>query len=118
MRRGTTRDRVVATILFTDIVGSTHRAATLGDRAWRELLDRYRELVRDELGRFRGREIDTAGDGFLATFDGPARAIRCACEIVRVPGALGGETRVGVLTGECQLCWHGVAGRAAHTGVP
>jgi hypothetical protein len=75
-------DRVLATVLFTDIVGSSEKAASLGDRAWRELLERHHELVRRELVCFRGREVDTAGDGFFASFDGPARAIRCATEIV------------------------------------
>ena len=76
-------DRVLATVLFTDIVGSTERANELGDRAWRELLQMHHALIRQELVRFRGREVDTAGDGFLATFDGPARAVRCAQAIVR-----------------------------------
>ena len=71
-------DRVLATVLFTDIVGSTARAAELGDASWRELIERHHELVRSQLTRYRGREIDTAGDGFFATFDGPARAVRCA----------------------------------------
>jgi len=75
-------DRVLATVLFTDIVGSSEQAATLGDRAWRELLERHHELVRRQLVRFRGTEVDTAGDGFFASFDGPARAIRCASAIV------------------------------------
>jgi len=72
-------DRVLATVLFTDIVASTERAAVLGDRGWRDLLESHQALVRRELARFRGREVKTLGDGFLATFDGPARAIRCAC---------------------------------------
>src|SRR5204863_3859135 len=76
-------DRVLATVMFTDIVGSTERASALGDRAWKDLLQRHHALVRKELARFRGREIDTAGDGFLATFDGPARAVRCAQAIVQ-----------------------------------
>jgi class 3 adenylate cyclase len=76
IRRGPDPDRVLATVLFTDVVGSTEAATRLGDRAWRELLGRHHALIRKELRRWRGREIDTAGDGFLATFDGPARAIR------------------------------------------
>ena len=115
-RHGRERDRVVATILFTDIVASTTRAATLGDRSWHELLGRYRDLVRDELARFRGREVDTAGDGFLVTFDGPASAIRCACAIVRVARTLELETRVGVHTGECEVSPEGVTGLAVHIG--
>ncbi len=82
-------DRVLATVLFTDIVDSTAKAIELGDRGWRQLLERHHSLVRRELLRFRGRELDTAGDGFLAAFDGPARAIRCACAIVEGVGALG-----------------------------
>ena len=78
-RRGPEPDRVLTTILFTDLVGSTARAAELGDSRWKALLDAHHRIVRRELERFRGEEIDTAGDGFLATFDGPARAIRCAC---------------------------------------
>jgi class 3 adenylate cyclase len=78
IRHGPEPDRVLATALFTDIVGSTEKAATLGDRRWRDLLEGHHTLVRRELARFRGREIDTSGDGFLATFDGPARAVRCA----------------------------------------
>src|SRR5207248_3645498 len=74
-------DRVLATVMFTDIVGSSERAATLGDRGWREVLQQHHELVRRQLMRYRGAEVDTAGDGFFASFDGPARAIRCACAI-------------------------------------
>ena len=83
VRHGPEPDRVLATVLFTDIVGSTEKAAALGDRRWRDLLEGHHDLVRRELGRFRGREIDTTGDGFLATFDGPARAVRCARAIDR-----------------------------------
>ena len=96
-------DSVLATLLFTDIVGSTQKAATIGDRAWCELLERHHALVRRELGRFRGEERDTAGDGFFATFDGPARAIRCAQAIVDAVHGLGLEVRAGVHTGECEL---------------
>jgi len=103
-------------VLFTDIVGSSKRATELGDRAWRELLQRHHELVRRQLTRFRGREVDTAGDGFLASFDGPARAIRCAEAIVEGVRALGLEVRAGLHTGECELLDGKVAGIAVHTG--
>jgi class 3 adenylate cyclase len=96
-------ESVLATLLFTDIVGSTERAASLGDRDWRELLERHHALVRRELARFRGEERDTAGDGFFATFDGPARAIRCAQAVVEGVRGLGLEVRAGVHTGECEL---------------
>jgi class 3 adenylate cyclase len=109
-------DRVLSTILFTDIVGSTERAAVLGDRAWHELLQRHHELVRRQLVRFRGREVNTAGDGFFASFDGPARAIRCAQAIVEGVHALGLEVRAGLHTGECELLDGKVAGIAVHTG--
>jgi class 3 adenylate cyclase len=109
-------DRVLATVLFTDIVGSTERASRLGDRAWKDLLERHHALVRQELGRFRGTEIDTAGDGFLATFDGPARAIRCALSIVDVLGTIGLEVRVGLHTGEVELMGPLVQGIAVHIG--
>jgi class 3 adenylate cyclase/pimeloyl-ACP methyl ester carboxylesterase len=107
-------DRVLATVLFTDIVGSTSHAAELGDRRWRELLGDQRAAVRRELDRHRGREIDTAGDGFLATFDGPARAIRCACAIRDAVRPLGLEVRAGLHTGEIELLGDGVAGIAVH----
>jgi class 3 adenylate cyclase/pimeloyl-ACP methyl ester carboxylesterase len=109
-------DTVLATVLFTDIVGSTRRAAELGDRAWRDLLQRHHALVRRELSRFRGEERDTAGDGFFATFDGPARAIRCAQAIVQSVGELGLEVRAGVHTGECELHDGKVAGLAVAIG--
>jgi pimeloyl-ACP methyl ester carboxylesterase len=109
-------DRVLATILFTDIVASSERAAELGDRPWRELLDRHNASVRRELLRFRGQEVDTAGDGFLATFDGPARAIRCACSIVDTVKDLGLDVRVGLHTGECELTDGKITGIAVHTG--
>lgn len=91
-------DRVLATVLFTDIVGSTEKAAALGDRRWRDVLDDHRATVRRNLTRFRGREIGTAGDGFLATFDGPARGVRCACAIVEEVQPLGVEIRAGLHT--------------------
>jgi class 3 adenylate cyclase len=109
-------DRVLATVLFTDIVGSTERASALGDRAWKELLERHHALVRQELSRFRGHEIDTAGDGFLATFDGPARAVRCAQAIVEAVRAIGMEVRAGVHTGEVELMGERVGGIAVHIG--
>ncbi len=108
-------NRVLATVLVTDIAGSTERVRALGDRAWADLLARHRAAVRRELERFRGREVDTAGDGFLATFDGPARAIRCAVAICRAMRALGLELRTGVHTGECELLGDRVAGIAVHT---
>jgi class 3 adenylate cyclase/pimeloyl-ACP methyl ester carboxylesterase len=109
-------DRVLATILFTDIVGSTARAVELGDAGWRELLNKHHDAVRRQLTRFRGREIDTAGDGFLASFDGPARAIRCACEIITAVRELGLELRAGLHTGECELVDGKVGGIAVHIG--
>jgi class 3 adenylate cyclase len=109
-------DRVLATVLFTDIVGSTEEAARRGDRGWRDLLDQHHALVRRELERFRGREIDTSGDGFLATFDGPARAIRCAGAISAGVRSLGLEVRAGLHTGEVELVGSDVAGIAVHIG--
>ena len=109
-------ERVLATVLFTDIVGSTDRARELGDRRWRDLVERHHEVVRRDLERFRGREIDTAGDGFLATFDGPARAIRSAKAITESVRRLGLEIRAGVHTGEVELAGHAVRGIAVHTG--
>ena len=109
-------DSVLTTILFTDIVGSTERAAVLGDRAWRDLLGRHHASVRRELARFSGQELDTAGDGFFATFDGPARAIRCAQSIVAVVAELGIELRAGLHTGECELHDGKPAGIAVSVG--
>jgi pimeloyl-ACP methyl ester carboxylesterase/class 3 adenylate cyclase len=109
-------DRVLATVLFTDIVRSSERASALGDRGWRELLERHHALVRRELLRFRGRELDTAGDGFLASFDGPARAIRCARAIVESLRELELDIRAGLHTGECEIVDGKVAGIAIHTG--
>ena len=109
-------DRVLATVLFTDIVGSTQRAVELGDRRWRELLGAHDAAVRRELERFRGREVDTAGDGFLATFDGPARAVRCALSIGGALRELGVDVRAGIHTGECELDGDKVRGIAVHTG--
>ncbi|MEP6874302.1 MAG: adenylate/guanylate cyclase domain-containing protein [Burkholderiales bacterium] len=109
-------DRVLATVLFTDIVGATERAASLGDRSWHDLLDSHHALIRSELVHFRGREIDNAGDGFLAAFDGPARAVRCACTISNGVRALGLEIRAGLHTGECELMGDKLGGIAVHTG--
>jgi pimeloyl-ACP methyl ester carboxylesterase len=109
-------DRVLATVLVTDIVGSTRHATKLGDRAWCDLLDRHHSIVRWELAAFRGREIDTAGDGFLATFDGPARAVGCACRIRDAVKPLGLEIRAGLHTGEIELADGKVRGIAVHTG--
>jgi class 3 adenylate cyclase len=107
---------VLTTVLFTDIVESTTVAARLGDRAWQELLARHNALVRRELARFRGEERDTAGDGFFATFDGPARAIRCAQVVTEAVRDLGLEARAGVHTGECELHDGKVAGIAVSIG--
>jgi class 3 adenylate cyclase len=109
-------NRILATVLFTDIVGSTERIAELGDHEWAELLMRHHAAVRREIERSRGREIDTAGDGFLATFDGPARAIRCAVAIREALRDLGLEVRAGLHTGECELLAEKVTGLAVHTG--
>ncbi len=109
-------DRVLATILFTDIVGSTAKATELGDRAWRELLARHHAAIRRELVRFRGAELDVAGDGFFARFDGPARAVRCACAITESVRELGLEIRAGLHTGECEVMDGKVGGIAVHIG--
>ena len=109
-------NRFLTTVLFSDIVGSSEKTATLGDRAWRELLERHHELVRRHLVRFRGKEIDTAGDGFFACFDGPARAIRCGYAIAGAMPELGLQVRVGLHTGECELVDGKAAGIAVHTG--
>jgi pimeloyl-ACP methyl ester carboxylesterase len=109
-------DRVLATVLFTDIVGSTERATELGDSRWRELLNAHHAQVRKQLDRFRGHEIDTAGDGFFATFDGPARAVQCATAIRDAVQSLGMEIRAGVHTGEVQLTDGRVTGIAVHLG--
>jgi len=115
-RPTTEPDRVLATVLFTDIVDATARAAKLGDRAWGRLLEEHHELVRSQLQQFRGREMDTAGDGFFATFDGPARAIRCACAIRERLTELDVEIRAGLHTGECELVDGKTSGIAVHTG--
>jgi len=109
-------DRVPATVLFTDIVGSTDRAVTLGDRRWRDLLDSHHATIRRNLTRFRGHEIKTIGDGILATFDGPPRGVRCACTIVEEVRPLGTEIRAGLHTGECEMIGGDVGGIAVHIG--
>jgi pimeloyl-ACP methyl ester carboxylesterase len=109
-------DRVLATVLFTDIVDSTRRAADLGDRRWRDVLERHNLAVRQRLERFRGHEVKTIGDGFLATFDGPARGIRCALEIVDELGTLGVDLRAGLHTGECEAMNGDLGGVAVHIG--
>ncbi len=116
VRHGPRSDRVLATVLFTDIVGSTEKAAALGDGPWGELLTRHHELVRAELERFRGREVKTAGDGFLATFDGPARAVHCAQAVADGVRDLGIEIRAGVHTGEIELDGKDIRGIAVHIG--
>jgi class 3 adenylate cyclase len=115
-RETATPDRVLATVLFTDLADSTARASELGDRRWRDLLEQHHAAVRRELGRFGGHEVDTAGDGFFATFDGPARAIRCARSIVEAVRPLGLEVRAGLHTGEVELLDGKVAGIAVNIG--
>jgi len=109
-------DRVLATVLFTDIVGSTERLAELGDSGWRELLARHHAAVRDQLARFDGREIDTAGDGFLAAFEAPARAVRCAVSIRDGVKEIGLSVRCGLHTGECERVGDKLVGIAVHIG--
>jgi len=109
-------DRMLATVLFTDIVGSTEKAASLGDKRWRNLLDDHHATIRRMLARFRGREVKTTGDGFLATFDGPARGVRCACAIADEIKSLGIEVRAGLHTGECEMIGDDVGGIAVHIG--
>jgi pimeloyl-ACP methyl ester carboxylesterase len=116
VRHAVEPDRVLATVLFTDIVGATEKASALGDRRWRDLLDGHNVLVRRELTRFRGREIKTAGDGFFAAFDGPARAVRCACAVSRGMQSLGLEVRAGLHTGECEIMGDDMGGIAVHIG--
>ncbi len=116
VRPGPEPDRVLATVLFTDIVGSTERTADMGDRRWTELLDGYYTLGRKELERFRGREIKTMGDGLLAAFDGPARAIRCACAMRESARHIGIDTRAGLHTGECETMGEDIAGIAVDIG--
>jgi class 3 adenylate cyclase len=107
-------DRVLATVLFTDIIDSTSKAEKMGDRSWRALLDQHDRIVRDEIGHFKGREIKTLGDGFLAIFDGPARAVRCASTIIEALRVLGLQVRCGVHTGEIEMKGGDIAGIAVH----
>lgn len=115
-RRGPDPDRVLLTVLFTDIAGSSELTSRMGDRAWAQILERHNTLVRRELDRYRGREVDTAGDGFFAVFDGPARAVRCALEAERAARSLGLQIRAGAHTGECELAGKAVRGMAVHVG--
>lgn len=107
-------ERILTTVLFTDIVGSTARAASLGDRRWRSPLDTHDHAVREQLRRFHGREINTTGDGFVASFDGPARAIRCAQAINAAMQPLGVDLRMGLQTGECEVRGDDLGGLAVH----
>jgi class 3 adenylate cyclase len=109
-------DRILSTVLFTDIIGSTEKAARLGDQRWRHLLDDHHALIRRHLARFRGHEVKTTGDGFLATFDGPARGVRCACAIAEEIKSLGIDIRAGLHTGECEIIGDDVGGIAVHIG--
>ena len=113
-RRPVEIERVLASVLFTDIVNSTATAASLGDRRWRTMLDAHDRTVREELQRFRGREVNTTGDGFMASFDGPARAIRCAEAIIEATGSLGIDVRAGLHTGECEVRGADLGGLAVH----
>jgi class 3 adenylate cyclase len=115
VRHANEPDRVLATVLFTDIVGSTERASALGDHAWRQLLDAHDATVRTHLERHRGKEVKATGDGFLATFDGPARAIRCAVELAIALRPAGIEIRAGLHTGEIEVRGDDVGGIAVHT---
>jgi class 3 adenylate cyclase len=116
VRHSAEPDRVLATVLFTDVVGSTEKAVALGDRRWRDLLDHHHTIVRRNLNRFRGREVKTTGDGFLAVFDGPARSVRCACAIAEDIRPLGIEIRAGLHTGECEVMGDDYGGVAVHIG--
>jgi class 3 adenylate cyclase len=115
-REPVSSDRLLATVLFTDIVGSTDHAAAVGDQRWRSLLDRHDDVVREQLRRFRGREVKTTGDGFLAAFDGPARAVECALATVAAVRPLGLDLRAGVHTGECEQRGDDLGGIAVHIG--
>jgi len=115
-RRGAEPDRILATVLFIDIVDSTRHLAEWGDRRWRELLGQFYRILREDLEQFRGREIDTTGDGLFATFDGPARAIRCAYQARKAIGSLGIAIRAGLHTGECDVVGDKVSGIAVHVG--
>jgi class 3 adenylate cyclase len=115
-QRSPIMDRVLATVLFVDIVDSTRQLAERGDRAWRELLQNFYEILRRKIAEFKGREINTTGDGLLATFDGPARAIRCACAMSSEVCRIGIEIRTGLHSGECELLGDTIAGIAVHIG--
>lgn len=115
-RRVPEADRILATVLFTDIVASTEKAAEIGDERWREVLLSHHELARRELEAFNGRLVDTVGDGIFATFDGPARGVRCAAALVGVVRRLGIEIRAGVHTGECEVTGENLSGVAVHIG--
>jgi class 3 adenylate cyclase len=114
VRGGSGAERILATVLFTDIVGSTNRASQLGDRRWRDLLEHHDQSVRTQIERFRGREVKTVGDGFVATFDSPGRAIECALAIRDALGALDIDMRAGIHTGEIEVRDSDVAGMAVH----
>jgi class 3 adenylate cyclase len=116
MRRGPESDRVLTTVLFTDIVDATRKAVELGDHQWRALLEQHHAVVREHLRRFRGREIDTAGDWFLAAFDGPARAVQAAQAISDKVRLMGLDIRAGLHTGECEIAGSKLAGIAIHIG--
>jgi class 3 adenylate cyclase len=107
-------DRILTTVLFTDIVGSTQQLASLGDQAWNGVLESHNRVVREQLHHFRGREINTTGDGFVASFDGPARAIRCAQSIIAKTQTFGIELRTGLHTGECEVHGEDLGGLAVH----
>ena len=109
-------DSVLATVLFTDVVGSAERAAVVGDRRWRELLEEHHRVVRRDLNRYRGVEVDTAGDGFFCRFDGPGRAIACARTIIESTRELDLDVRAGVHTGECEVIGEKIAGIAVNVG--
>ena len=113
---GPAASRILATVLFIDVVSATQTAATLGDQRWLEVLQRYRAIVRRELTRYRGHEVEASGDGFLATFDGPTRAIRCAFAVRDAVGLLGLDTRAGVQSGECEVIDDKIGGIAVHIG--
>jgi class 3 adenylate cyclase len=113
---GAAASRILATVLFIDIVSGTETAAALGDQRWLEVLQRYRATVRRELARYRGHEVDVSGDGFLATFDGPTRAIRCAFAVRDAVGLFGIEVRAGLHSGECEVIDDKIGGIAVHIG--
>ena len=115
-RGGAEPTRIVAAVMFTDVVGSTERARALGDRAWADLIEVHNARVGAELRRFGGREIDTAGDGFLASFDSPASAIKCARGVLRSVGEIGLDLRIGMHTGECDVVGNKLRGIAVHIG--